>query len=131
AVPGEKKMAAAAELQFAQRLASNEKRCRDRALSKLRRYLSARSQPSSVGFTREELLKIWKGIFYCMWMQDNPSWSCSSLSLRPTKPLPTYVPPPLGGHWPCRLDRSFSSFKTFSILPSVFLPTPFLIPTLA
>eukprot|EP00062_Callorhinchus_milii_P017821 gi/632970666/ref/XP_007901776.1/ PREDICTED: ribosomal RNA processing protein 1 homolog B [Callorhinchus milii] len=65
-------MAAAAELQFAQRLASNEKRCRDRALSKLRRYLSARSQPSSVGFTREELLKIWKGIFYCMWMQDKP-----------------------------------------------------------
>uniref|UniRef100_A0A4W3JV51 Ribosomal RNA processing 1 n=1 Tax=Callorhinchus milii TaxID=7868 RepID=A0A4W3JV51_CALMI len=70
-VPGEKKMAAAAELQFAQRLASNEKRCRDRALSKLRRYLSARSQPSS-GNLGPELLKIWKGIFYCMWMQDKP-----------------------------------------------------------
>ncbi|XP_067897409.1 ribosomal RNA processing protein 1 homolog A [Heterodontus francisci] len=65
-------MAAAAEIQFAQRLASNEKRFRDRAVSKLRRYLSARSQRLSGGFSQEELLKIWKGIFYCMWMQDKP-----------------------------------------------------------
>ncbi|XP_067849506.1 ribosomal RNA processing protein 1 homolog A-like isoform X2 [Heptranchias perlo] len=65
-------MAAAAEIQFAQRLASNEKRFRDRAVRKLRRYLSARSQRLSGGFSQEELLKIWKGIFYCMWMQDKP-----------------------------------------------------------
>ncbi|XP_078089210.1 ribosomal RNA processing protein 1 homolog B isoform X2 [Mustelus asterias] len=63
-------MAAAAEIQFAQRLASNEKRFRDRAVRKLRRYLSARSQRLSGGFSQDELLKIWKGIFYCMWMQD-------------------------------------------------------------
>lgn len=24
------------------------------------------------GFTPDELLKIWKGLFYCMWMQDKP-----------------------------------------------------------
>ncbi|XP_040588009.1 ribosomal RNA processing protein 1 homolog B isoform X2 [Mesocricetus auratus] len=24
------------------------------------------------GFTQEELLKIWKGLFYCMWVQDEP-----------------------------------------------------------
>ncbi|NXI91250.1 RRP1B protein, partial [Psophia crepitans] len=24
------------------------------------------------GFSQEELLKIWKGLFYCMWMQDKP-----------------------------------------------------------
>ncbi|KGL80089.1 Ribosomal RNA processing protein 1 B, partial [Tinamus guttatus] len=24
------------------------------------------------GFSEEELLKIWKGLFYCMWMQDKP-----------------------------------------------------------
>ncbi|XP_041067940.1 ribosomal RNA processing protein 1 homolog A isoform X2 [Carcharodon carcharias] len=65
-------MAAAAEIQFAQRLASNEKRFRDRAVRKLRRYLSARSQRLSGGFSQDELLKIWKGIFYCMWMQDKP-----------------------------------------------------------
>ncbi|XP_078265883.1 ribosomal RNA processing protein 1 homolog B [Rhinoraja longicauda] len=63
---------AAAEIQFAQRLASNEKRFRDRAVKKLRRYLSARSQRLSGGFSQDELLKIWKGIFYCMWMQDKP-----------------------------------------------------------
>ncbi|XP_060689868.1 ribosomal RNA processing protein 1 homolog A-like [Hemiscyllium ocellatum] len=65
-------MAAAAEVQFAQRLASNEKRFRDRAVRKLRCYLSARSQRLSGGFSQDELLKIWKGIFYCMWMQDKP-----------------------------------------------------------
>ncbi|XP_072900860.1 ribosomal RNA processing protein 1 homolog B-like [Hemitrygon akajei] len=65
-------MAMAVEIQFAQRLASNEKRFRDRAVKKLRRYLSARSQRPSGGFSQEELLKIWKGIFYCMWMQDKP-----------------------------------------------------------
>ncbi|XP_051871202.1 ribosomal RNA processing protein 1 homolog A-like [Pristis pectinata] len=65
-------MAAAAEIQFAQRLASNEKRFRDRAVRRLRRYFSARSQRLSGGFSQEELLKIWKGIFYCMWMQDKP-----------------------------------------------------------
>ncbi|XP_072115930.1 ribosomal RNA processing protein 1 homolog B-like [Mobula birostris] len=65
-------MATAVEIQFAQRLASNEKRFRDRAVKKLRRYFSARSQRPSGGFSQEELLKIWKGIFYCMWMQDKP-----------------------------------------------------------
>ncbi|XP_015416305.1 PREDICTED: ribosomal RNA processing protein 1 homolog A isoform X4 [Myotis davidii] len=24
------------------------------------------------GFTHDELLKVWKGLFYCMWMQDKP-----------------------------------------------------------
>nr|XP_021142191.1 ribosomal RNA processing protein 1 homolog B [Columba livia] len=27
---------------------------------------------SAGGFSQEELLKIWKGLFYCMWMQDKP-----------------------------------------------------------
>lgn len=26
----------------------------------------------SGGFTPVELLKIWKGLFYCLWMQDKP-----------------------------------------------------------
>ncbi|CAH6789896.1 Rrp1b [Phodopus roborovskii] len=61
-----------AELQFAQRLASSEKGVRDRAVRKLRQYLSARTQSDSGGFSQEELLKIWKGLFYCMWVQDEP-----------------------------------------------------------
>ncbi|KAM6096966.1 ribosomal RNA processing protein 1 homolog B isoform 2-T2 [Chlamydotis macqueenii] len=60
------------EIQFAQRLAANEKRIRDRALKKLRSYISVRTQRPTGGFSEEELLKIWKGLFYCMWMQDKP-----------------------------------------------------------
>ncbi|NXX79443.1 RRP1B protein, partial [Urocolius indicus] len=60
------------EIQFAQRLAANEKRIRDRALKKLRGYISVRTQRPAGGFSQEELLKIWKGLFYCVWMQDKP-----------------------------------------------------------
>uniref|UniRef100_A0A670Z0X3 Ribosomal RNA processing 1B n=1 Tax=Pseudonaja textilis TaxID=8673 RepID=A0A670Z0X3_PSETE len=60
------------EIQFAQRLASNEKRIRDRALKKLRGYMTLRTQRLEGSFSQEELLKIWKGLFYCMWMQDKP-----------------------------------------------------------
>ncbi|XP_035171813.1 ribosomal RNA processing protein 1 homolog B [Oxyura jamaicensis] len=62
----------APEVQFAQRLAANEKRIRDRAVKKLRGYISGRTQRPEGGFSQEELLKIWKGLFYCMWMQDKP-----------------------------------------------------------
>ncbi|XP_039101366.1 ribosomal RNA processing protein 1 homolog B isoform X2 [Hyaena hyaena] len=61
-----------AELQFAQRLASHEKGIRDRAVKKLRQYISVKTQRETGGFSQEELLKIWKGLFYCMWVQDEP-----------------------------------------------------------
>ncbi|XP_047419172.1 ribosomal RNA processing protein 1 homolog B isoform X1 [Sciurus carolinensis] len=61
-----------AEVQFAQRLASSEKGVRDRAVRKLRQYLSVKTQSETGGFSQEELLKIWKGLFYCMWVQDEP-----------------------------------------------------------
>ncbi|EDL31736.1 novel nuclear protein 1, isoform CRA_d [Mus musculus] len=60
------------EIQLAQRLAGNEQVTRDRALRKLRKYIEARSQRATGGFTPDELLKVWKGLFYCMWMQDKP-----------------------------------------------------------
>lgn len=60
------------EIQFAQRLAANEKKIRDRALKKLRGYIALRTRSPADGFSEEELLKIWKGLFYCMWMQDKP-----------------------------------------------------------
>ncbi|XP_075053652.1 ribosomal RNA processing protein 1 homolog A-like [Mixophyes fleayi] len=59
-------------LQLAQRLAANDKKSRDRALRKLRGYLRARSAAPTGGFTAEEFCWIWKGLFYCMWMQDKP-----------------------------------------------------------
>ncbi|XP_020784720.2 ribosomal RNA processing protein 1 homolog A isoform X2 [Boleophthalmus pectinirostris] len=57
------------EVQFAQKLASNEKPVRRKALKKLRAYISARCR-THAGFSEEELLKLWKGLFYCLWMQD-------------------------------------------------------------
>ncbi|KAF7251245.1 hypothetical protein EYD10_03179 [Varanus komodoensis] len=70
------------EIQFAQRLAANEKRIRDRALKKLRGYITLRTQSPAGSFTREELLKIWKGLFYCMWMQDKPLLQLIRMMLR-------------------------------------------------
>ncbi|XP_012586577.1 PREDICTED: ribosomal RNA processing protein 1 homolog B, partial [Condylura cristata] len=61
-----------AEIQFAQRLASHEKGVRERAARRLRQYLSVKTQRETGGFSHEELLKIWKGLFYCMWVQDEP-----------------------------------------------------------
>ncbi|XP_008055048.1 ribosomal RNA processing protein 1 homolog A isoform X1 [Carlito syrichta] len=60
------------EIQLAQRLAGNEQVTRDRAVRKLRKYIVARTQRPAGGFTHDELLKVWKGLFYCMWMQDKP-----------------------------------------------------------
>ncbi|XP_027008274.1 ribosomal RNA processing protein 1 homolog B-like isoform X3 [Tachysurus fulvidraco] len=58
------------EIILAQRLASNEKPIRTKALKTLRTYIRLRSQKAEGGFTSEDLLKIWKGLFYCLWMQD-------------------------------------------------------------
>uniref|UniRef100_A0A8C6LQD1 Ribosomal RNA processing 1 n=1 Tax=Nothobranchius furzeri TaxID=105023 RepID=A0A8C6LQD1_NOTFU len=58
------------EVLLAQRLASNEKAIRSKAIKKLRKYIVVRSQNASGGFKPDELLKLWKGLFYCLWMQD-------------------------------------------------------------
>jgi len=59
------------EIYFARKLASNEKKIRDKSLKKLKRWLAARSAVPDA-FTEDELLKLWKGLFYCMWMSDKP-----------------------------------------------------------
>ncbi|KAK4023702.1 hypothetical protein OUZ56_009101 [Daphnia magna] len=59
------------EVYFAKKLASNEKKIRDRSLKKLRRWIAARSTVPDA-FTDDELMKLWKGLFYCMWMSDKP-----------------------------------------------------------
>ncbi|EME88883.1 uncharacterized protein MYCFIDRAFT_26930 [Pseudocercospora fijiensis CIRAD86] len=52
---------------FIKQLASSDRSIRDRALSSLRTYLH-RSTP----FTGLDLLKLWKGLHYCMFMSDKP-----------------------------------------------------------
>lgn len=58
--------------EVAQRLASNEKTIRDRALRKLRKYLLVRSTHPDKRFSNDELDKLWKGLQYTMWAQDKP-----------------------------------------------------------
>ncbi|KAF1833564.1 hypothetical protein BDW02DRAFT_589562 [Decorospora gaudefroyi] len=53
---------------FIRNLASSDKKVRDQALDSLRTYLGAQSHISEL-----DLLKLWKGLFYCLWMQDKPA----------------------------------------------------------
>lgn len=57
-----------AEVHFAQKLAANEKRTRDIAFKKLKKWLQSRTSDGK----EADFLKIWKGLHYCMWMQDKP-----------------------------------------------------------
>lgn len=60
------------EVHFAHHLAANEKVTRDRALRKLTRWIRAKSGRQGMEFTEEALMKLWKGLFFCMWMSDKP-----------------------------------------------------------
>lgn len=64
-------MQGAAEVQFAHLLAGNEKKTRDIGVKKLKKWFYAKSA-SDKPFTENELLRIWKGLFYCFWMSDKP-----------------------------------------------------------
>jgi len=60
-----------AEIAFAQKLASNEKPLRTRALKKLRNYLEIKSKNGEDnGLSDNDMIKIWKGLWYCMYMSD-------------------------------------------------------------
>lgn len=53
------------------KLADNEKRVRTKALNQLRAYVQAKSAKNDP-FNEEDLIKLWKGLHYCMWMADKP-----------------------------------------------------------
>ncbi|CAH3189742.1 unnamed protein product, partial [Porites evermanni] len=63
--------AGGAEEHFAKKLANNEKKIRDRAVTKLRAWIRSRPKDGP-GFGELDLMKVWKGLFYCMWMSDKP-----------------------------------------------------------
>ncbi|MCJ1476000.1 hypothetical protein MMC13_004664 [Lambiella insularis] len=52
---------------FVKQLASSDRPTREKALDSLRTYLL-----STRPFTDLELLKLWKGLFFCMWHSDRP-----------------------------------------------------------
>ena len=53
------------EVKFGAKLAHTEKSIRDSTVKSLAAWLGARKQMSEI-----ELMKVWKGLFYCMWMSD-------------------------------------------------------------
>ncbi|CZT24761.1 related to RRP1 protein [Ramularia collo-cygni] len=52
---------------FIRQLASSNRTTRDKALASLRTYLQR-----STAFSELDLLKLWKGLHYCMFMSDKP-----------------------------------------------------------
>lgn len=52
---------------FVKQLAANDRPTRDKAVASLQSYLS-----TSRTFTKIDMLKLWKGLFYCMWHSDRP-----------------------------------------------------------
>ena len=85
------------EVHFAQHLASNDRRVRDKALARLRKWIYLRSQKKTDEFDEDGMMKLWKGLFYCMWMADKPlvqeelADNISSLIHSFTKPSQIYV----------------------------------------
>ena len=55
------------EVYFAKKLANNDKKIRDRAVKRMRVWLSSRPGES---FSDLDMMKLWKGLFYCMWFSD-------------------------------------------------------------
>ncbi|XP_011501187.1 PREDICTED: ribosomal RNA processing protein 1 homolog [Ceratosolen solmsi marchali] len=67
----DKALLIAQEVKFARLLANNNKKVRDKVLKNLKKWLMMRSQ-SSFAFTDSDFLRLWKGLFYCMWLSDKP-----------------------------------------------------------
>ncbi|KAK3907876.1 Ribosomal RNA processing protein 1-like protein [Frankliniella fusca] len=61
----------AQEISFAKVLAGNDKKLRDRGVKRLRKWLMARSK-GDTDLKKGDFKRLWKGLFYCMWMADKP-----------------------------------------------------------
>ncbi|GAB0095441.1 Ribosomal RNA processing protein 1 homolog [Sergentomyia squamirostris] len=59
------------EIRFAQALAGHEPQKQVKVLKNLKKWLTLRSK-SSYPFTDQDFLRLWKGLFYAMWMSDKP-----------------------------------------------------------
>ncbi|RXG59212.1 Ribosomal RNA processing protein 1-like protein [Armadillidium vulgare] len=59
-----------AELRFTQQLGDADVNVRNKAIKRLKPFISFKS--SNEGFSYEDFLKIWKGLYYCMYMSDKP-----------------------------------------------------------
>ena len=57
------------EIYFAKRLANNDAKVRNRAVRRMKLWLSSKPGES---FGELDMMKLWKGLFYCMWFSDKP-----------------------------------------------------------
>ncbi|XP_021706755.1 ribosomal RNA processing protein 1 homolog isoform X1 [Aedes aegypti] len=67
----EKSILVAKELKFVKSLAGNDAKLRRKVMKNLKIWLATRSR-STFAFTDTDFLRLWKGLFYCMWMSDKP-----------------------------------------------------------
>ncbi|XP_052851830.1 ribosomal RNA processing protein 1 homolog [Drosophila gunungcola] len=61
----------AQEVKIVRALAGNDVAQRNRQIRKLRKWFKLRAS-SSFPFTEEDFMRIWKGLYYNMWMSDKP-----------------------------------------------------------
>ncbi|EDW76114.1 uncharacterized protein Dwil_GK15286 [Drosophila willistoni] len=61
----------AQEVKIVRALACNDVTKRNRQVRKLRKWFKLRAN-SSFSFTEDDFLRIWKGLYYNMWMSDKP-----------------------------------------------------------
>lgn len=54
------------------KLVDSSKAQRAKAVERLKLWINARTLNPTSFFTNEDLIKIWKGLYYNMWMADKP-----------------------------------------------------------
>ena len=54
------------------KLVDSSKAQRTKAVERLKSWINARTLNPTSFFTYEDLIKIWKGLYYNMWMADKP-----------------------------------------------------------
>ncbi|EEQ85151.2 ribosomal RNA processing protein [Blastomyces dermatitidis ER-3] len=108
-----------AQTPFVRELASSDKRTRDKALESLTRFIQSR-----IGLQLVELLKIWKGLFYCFYHSDRPLTQQSlsrslSYALVPSLPEQT-LQPFLRAFW-ITMSRDFHSLDRLRLDKYLYL----------
>ena len=54
------------------KLVDSSKAQRNKAVEKLKSWINVRTSNPKNFFTHDDLIKIWKGLYYNMWMADKP-----------------------------------------------------------
>lgn len=54
------------------KLVDSSKAQRTKAVERLKAWINARTLNPASFFTHDDLIKIWKGLYYNMWMADKP-----------------------------------------------------------